>query len=209
MWDSVTVAEFIEVFELAYDDLTPTEYEIERLLLLTGEDYSDAYDEELDEALKQNAWLKTYPRGKQLIQGFTKRRTLGQFIDVINFRKVEHPYLNIDKIVARCMDGDYSDNLELIRSLPITHVIEHCDEIIQWQDRLIKTYDSLFDTPEPDEEEDDEEPQEAEPNRWAWEQLIYSLAQGQIWRANDITALPVVQCLNWMAMEQELKLKKP
>jgi len=208
MWHSVTVAEFIEVFELAYDDLTPTEYEIERLLLLTGEDYSDAYDEELDEALKQNVWLKTYPRGKQPIQGFTKRRTLGQFIDVINFRKVEHPYLNIDKIVARCMDGDYSDNLELIRSLPITHIIEHCDEIIQWQDRLIKTYDSLFDTPEPDEEEDDE-PQEAEPNRWAWEQLIYSLAQGQIWRANDITALPVVQCLNWMAMEQELKLKKP
>jgi hypothetical protein len=203
MWSNITVEEFIDVYSLGFDELTPTEYEIERLLLLTGEDYSDAYDEELDEALKRYSWVKTFPRGKKPLDNMTKRRTLGQFIDLIHFRKVDHPYLHLDKIVARFLDGDFNDNLTYIQGLPITDVIEHCDEIIQWQDRLIKNYDSLFDT----DEDEDEEPTEKESNPFAWEQLIHKLCDGKIWLASEVTALPVVQCFNWLAMEQSLRSK--
>lgn len=203
MWSNVTVEEFIEVYSLGFDELTPTEYEIERLLMLTGEDYSDAYDEDLDDALKTHGWLKTFPRGKASIERLTKRRTLGQFIDLIHFRKVEHPYLHLDKIVARMCDGDFNDNLTYINSLPITDVIEHCDEIINWQDRIIKNYDSLFDTPD----DDEDEPTEASENPFAWEQLIHKLCDGKIWLSSQVTSLPVIQCFNWLVMEQALKPK--
>lgn len=52
----------------------------------------------------------------------------------------------------------------------------------------------------------DEENNQKRLNKWGWDVLVYKLAQGDITKFEDVYNLPLIQVMNFLAMQSELKL---
>jgi len=209
-WSDVTVQELIEIAEL--DDLTPTEYKLDRISIVTGDYYDELDEDELDELLKEYAWLDEPIKGDEHHIRFN-RLTWGALIDINKFVANKTPLQNYDKIIAVTIGyEDFTSKCNLIKQEPCTRYYGILEGVLKYRDKLIENYDDLFDDGSSSVEDDEppEEPtkQEIVQSRWAWERLTYDLADGDITKVQDIMKLPHLMVLNWLTMIKDLKLNK-
>jgi hypothetical protein len=77
---------------------------------------------------------------------------------------------------------------------------------LDFRSRIIEKYDGLFGT-----EQADEFSETAQfGKRWGWYSSIYALSQGDVRRFDEITQLPINQCLTFLSFEKqknELEIK--
>jgi hypothetical protein len=197
-WSDVTVQELIEIAEL--DDLTPTEYKLDRISIVTGDYYDDLDEDELDELLKEYN-IKF------------NRMKWGALIDINKFVANVPPIQNFDKIIAVTIGyEDFTAKCNLIKQEPCTKYYGILEGVLKYRDKLIENYDDLFDDGSSSVEDDEppEEPtkQEIVQSRWAWERLTYDLADGDITKVKSIMELPHLMVLNWLTMIKDLKLNQ-
>lgn len=211
-WKDVTVNQFLEIVGLEQEDLSPTEFLIERISIVTGEDYFDTDETELSEILKQFSWIDTLPN-KKTNQSF-KHLSFGNFVDLEYYCTEKAPIENIDKICATIKGYTVlTTECEVIQEESILDHFTTVENYINYRAKILDKYKGLFED-EDDEEEPEESDEETKPtkpkttnNKWGWQKLIYQLCNGDITKANQVTDLPHIMVLNWLSMESELKLK--
>ena len=209
-WSSVTVEQFQEIANLETLDLSPTEYKIEKIAIVTDTNYFDLDEDELEEILKEYSWLEVFKPTKKTKQSF-RNLTFGNFIDLEFWIASQKPIDNIDKICATIRGyTNLVDECEKIQSESITIHYATLENYIQYRSEILENYKGLFEDEEQDFEDEDEtepiEPIEVVNSKWNWQRLIYRLANGDITKANSITDMPHIMVLNWLSMESELKL---
>jgi hypothetical protein len=210
-WKDVTVNQFLEIVGLEQEDLSPTEFLIERISIVTGNDYFDTDEIELNEILKEFRWLDSLPTNKTK-QSF-RHLSFGAFIDLNTYCTDKAPIENIDKICATIKGYEIlTFECEKIREEPITKHYSTVQSFVEYRAEILEKYKGLLedDDPEPDEEE----PEEIQPTKpeqtntkWGWQRLIYGLCNGDVTKVKDVTSLGHILVLNWLSMESELKLK--
>ena len=70
---------------------------------------------------------------------------------------------------------------------------------LSFRKRIVETFDSLFG-------ETTEGGFGISANfgaKWGWYQSIYAIAKGDVTKFNEITKLPIAQCLTWLEFEKE------
>ena len=118
--------------------------------------------------------------------------------------------------------GDYvMHRAEHFGELSVSILFDVVDEInkfrILFQDNygpLLRLKDEENDFDEPIEEETnadkrariEEENNQKRLNKWGWDVLVYRLANGDITKFEQIYGLPIIQVMNLLAMQSELKL---
>ena len=210
-WDNVTVAQYIEIKELDSQDLTPLELFLEKISIITDNDYFDLYEDELNDILTEYDWINTLPPVNT--KSNFKTLTFGNFIDLENYCTEKPPIENIDKICATIKGYEIlTFECEKIREEPITKHYSTVQSFVEYRAEILEKYKGLLedDDPEPDEEE----PEEIQPTKpeqtntkWGWQRLIYGLCNGDVTKVKDVTSLGHILVLNWLSMESELKLK--
>ena len=205
MWNQITVAEWLEILSLEDEDLTPTEYLLERIATLTGDSYDDIDEDEFEDLQKQFAWLNQTPKFPEYKGTFTHLH-FGAFIDLERLITKQAPIKKLDEIVLTVEGFEVWENeLQEVHQRPISECVPIMDKYVNYRNKLIDKYKGLFDVEE-DEEED--EPSEQVETRWAWERMIYELCKGDITKAKEVIALPHLMVLNWLSMVKELKLNQ-
>jgi len=201
----------MEISEL--DDLTPTEFKLERISIVTGEYYDELDEDELDELIKQFAWLDTPIKGDECNVRFNTMKW-GVFIDINKFVANKIPIQSYDKIVTVVLGyEDFISKCLKIREEPCTKYYSLLEGVLKYRDKIIENYDDLFDdgssSIEDDEPEEEKSKQEVVQSRWAWESLTYHLAEGDITKIQSIMELPHLMVFNWLTMVKDLKLSQP
>jgi hypothetical protein len=201
-WQDVTVEQLIEIAEL--EDLTPTEYKLERISIVTEEYYDELDEDELDTLLKEFQWMDEPIVGDSHNIQFN-RLTWGALIDINKFVANTIPLANFDKIVAVTVGyEDFHAKCNLIKQEPCTKYYYILEGVLKYREKLLENYDDLFDDGSSSVEDDEppEEPTQKEvvQTRWAWMRTVWELADGDITKANDILALPHLMVLNWITL---------
>lgn len=216
-WEDVNVSEFIELQEIALNnDLTPTEKVFTSIEILSGEDLNDLTAKEFEELKKKYDFIGHYPTGK-VSELKLNKLSMGAFIDLEKFSTQKNPFLNIEKISARILGfEDFETKCKEILDEPVPM---HCKIVYEWiayREKVLKNYEDLFVSDEDDlEDEDEEQPQPEQDQqekliqRWAFERLIYMLADGDITKTDDIFKMPHLKVFNWLTMIKDLKLSRP
>lgn len=200
-WDNITVETYKEIKELDSSDLTPLELILERIAIITDNDYFDLYEDELNDILIQYDWINTPPLTNE--KSNFKHLTFGNFIDLENYCTEKTPIENIEKICAT-IKGYESLSIECdkILSEPIVNYYTTLENYVKYRLQILDTYKGLFEDedPEPDDEEE-EEIKEKKTTGESWLNIIYQLAKGDITKATEITSLPHIMVLNWLSLE--------
>jgi hypothetical protein len=208
-WSDVSVEEFIELTELQQEELTPTERQLESIAIISGEDTDDLTEVELDELVKDYAWINTNPKSDAELPRFEKL-SLGSVISLEKFVTEKAPLLNMDKVCALLYErGDFQTDVNFIRNQPVPEYYKATEGYLIYRKKLLENYDDLFLNDSEDEEEVDPEPQDQVQTRWAWMRLVYDLCDGDITKANAVLDLPHLMVLNWLTMIKDLKLNQP
>jgi len=203
-WNEITVNQFIELKMTNEADLGSLFlYNLELLSIATDEPIEDFEDLSLEEVTllwNQLTWMRTEPTVKHgcSIEPCSKL-TLGQFIDLENYC-ADNYIKNFEKII------ELRSGLNDIGEQPINYYYGVLVEYLEWREKFTNSYASLFAEPLTDEELEDDVEDEPISNKWAWEQLVYQLSNGDITKADAVFELPVVWVFNWLAMKNELKL---
>jgi hypothetical protein len=210
-WNAVTVGQFIEIIELDTQELTPIEFQLERIAIVSGNDYFDTDESELSGILKEFRWLDSLPTNKTK-QSF-KGLSFGAFIDLNSYCTDKAPIFNIDKICATIRGFEsITDECEKIQGESIVNHYSTIQAFIEYRSELLEKYKGLFEDDDPEPEDDDlKETEQRKPeqtnNKWGWQRLIYGLCDGDITKVKEVTELGHILVLNWLSMESELKLK--
>lgn len=161
--------------------------------------------------------------------------TLGEFVDIEYFLENGN-ILNIPKIAAilyrKHKTGEWGEQIlepydvvnlderaELFMDLPITDIYGLITSYIDFKTNFLKTYEALF---EPEYDFDDEELEEQDEissfeaeqekiqeekiKKWSWERLMFSLANNDVAKVDEIAKLGLVYVFNMLSMKQELGL---
>lgn len=200
-WDNISVSTYKEIKELDSSDLTPLELILERIAIITDNDYFDLYEDELNDILIQYDWINTPPLNNE--KSNFKHLTFGNFIDLENYCTEKTPIENIEKICAT-IKGYESLPIECDKILSES-IVDHyttLENYVKYRLQILDTYKGLFEDedPEPDEEE---EIKEKKTTGESWLNIIYQLAKGDITKANEITSLPHIMVLNWLSLEMK------
>lgn len=200
-WNNVTVAQYIEIKELDANDLTPLELMLERIAILTDNDYFDLYEDELNDIIIQYEWINTPPLTNQ--KNSFKHLTFGNFIDLENYCTEKTPIENIDKICAT-IKGYESITFECQKILSES-IVDHygtLENYIKYRLQILEKYKGLFEDNEDEIDEDDEkEIKEKKSTGENWLNIIYQLAKGDVTKANEVTELSHIMVLNWLSLE--------
>ena len=206
-WKDVTVGEFIELSELAFDDLSPTEYQIERIATITGEHYDELDEDEIEDLIKKFKWLDLAPRskpkekiGNYLLKPLNKV-TFGDFITLEKLVTEAAPILNLNKILALLYSFDEYTHGQKVSN---EWSVEDCYQALeQWLEHRKDIISKLSD-------EEDDEDVEAEPttNTNTWEFVVYDLANGDVTKAQDIFKLPHLLVINWIVIAESVKSRQ-
>lgn len=210
-WNTVTVGQFLEIIELDSQELSPTEFYLERIAIVTGNDYFDTDESELNGILKEFRWLDSLPT-KKTNQSF-RHLSFGAFIDLNSYCTDKAPIENIDKICATIRGYEtLTFECEKIREEPIINHYSTVHSFVEYRAEILEKYKGLLE--DEDIEDEDEEPEEIQPTKteqtntkWGWQRLIYGLCNGDVTKFKDVTGLGHILVLNWLSMETELKLK--
>jgi hypothetical protein len=199
-WDKVTVAQYIEIKELDANDLTPLELMLERIAILTDNDYFDLYEDELNDILIEYEWINTPPLTNQKTS--FKHLTFGNFIDLENYCTEKTPIENIDKICAT-IKGYESITFECQKILNES-IVDHygtLENYIKYRLQILEKYKGLFEDEDPEPDEEEEEIKEKKTTGENWLNIIYQLAKGDVTKANEVTELSHIMVLNWLSLE--------
>ena len=89
------------------------------------------------------------------------------------------------------------------------------DQFIKWREGIFKTYKVLFglddrDFEERDEEDEDGEPMAHDPLALArnWYRVIVELANWDVLKLDDVTDLPLMKALNFMALKKQKNIEE-
>jgi len=209
-WQDVTIQELIEIAEL--EDLTPTEYKLDRISIVTGDYYDELDEDELDELLKEYAWLDEPIKGDEHNIKFN-RLPWGVWIDINKFVTNKTPLQNYNKIITVIIGyEDFHNKCKELLEEPCVKYYSVLEDVLKYREKTLENFDDLLEdgSSSVDDDEPDEEPtkQEVVQSRWAWERLTYDLADGDITKVQDIMKLPHLMVLNWLTMIKDLKLNK-
>lgn len=209
-WNAVTVGQFLEIIELDSQELSPTEFYLERIAIVTGKDYFDTDESELNGILKEFRWLDSLPTNKTK-QSF-RHLSFGAFIDLNTYCTDKAPIENIDKICATIKGYEsLTFECEKIREEPITKHYSTIQSFVEYRAEILEKYKGLLEDEDPEPDEEPEEIQRTKPEqtntKWGWQRLIYGLCNGDITKVKEVTELGHILVLNWLSMESELKLK--
>jgi hypothetical protein len=219
--------DFDSVFEMHVETLSILSNE-------SLESFYDLELEELNNLLTRVKWLRSEPKVKinQKIGDYSfkpfENITLGEFIDADYFT-VQDKIKNIPTICAifyrqtRLDDWGnrvfepYNYNLnersEVFYDIPITAVYGIVTDYLKFRDNFMKKYENLFVEPQNEDEENDidltpeekrELQEEKKRSKWAWERLIYTLANEDITKVDEITDLPLTFVFNMLSMRHAL-----
>ena len=114
-------------------------------------------------------------------------------------------------------DFDLNNRAEQFLDLPITDIYGIINEFIKFRKHFYETYKNLFgdvdDTDLSDEEkakltkeELDEIEAEKKASKWSWEQMIYSLCNGDLTKAEKLGKLKLTFVFNMIGMKKELNI---
>jgi hypothetical protein len=208
-WKDVTVGEFIELSELAFDDLSPTEYQLERIATLTGEAYDELDEDEVNELIKQYKWLDLAPRSKpkQKIDGYElkpmKRVTFGDFITLDKLVTEQAPILVLNKILALLYDfEDYDRGQSIANEWSVEDCYQAMENYLEHRKQIAA---KLSDGD--DETEEDDQPTEISDSA-TWEMTLYDLAGGDVTKAQEIFKLPHLLVINWILIDEAVKSRQ-
>lgn len=199
-WNNVTVAQYIEIKELDSNDLTPLELILERIAIITDNDYFDLYEDELNDILIEYEWINTPPLTNQKTS--FKHLTFGNFIDLENYCTEKTPIENIDKICAT-IKGYESITFECQKILNES-IVNHyttLENYVKYRLQILETYKGLFEDEDPEPEDDEQEIKEKKTTGENWLNIIYQLAKGDVTKANEVTELSHIMVLNWLSLE--------
>lgn len=199
-WNNVTVAQYIEIKELDANDLTPLELMLERIAILTDNDYFDLYEDELNDIIIQYEWINTPPLINQKTS--FKHLTFGNFIDLENYCTEKTPIENIDKICAT-IKGYESITFECQKILSES-IVDHyatLENYIKYRLQILEKYKGLFEDEDPEPDDDEQEIKEKKTTGENWLNIIYQLAKGDVTKANEVTELSHIMVLNWLSLE--------
>jgi hypothetical protein len=198
-WSDVNIEEFIELSELALDELSPTEFRLERIAILTGQLNYDINEDEIDELLKEWAWLDEPIPQTYKTEGLKDFNTLpfGEFISLEKFITEKAPIFNIDKIGAILYFDDFNKGLKEVNEWSVVDVYGAMESYLKYRTDLL-TRINLFEKDEQEEEIEEEE----EPTPYTWELVAYDLSDGDVVRANELFKMPHLLVLNWMMLKE-------
>ena len=233
-WKQVTVNQFIELSELRESEFGSLFlYNIEILAILLDTD-TDELDElepvKLMELISQLNWMRHEPskKAKQKIGSYTlkdlNKISLGEFIDLEHYFALDFK-VNVTTICAilyRSTNTDMWGNVitepyifdinersKEFHDYDIAEIYGIIPEYLAFRESIRNAYPNFFapDIKE-DESEMDEEDLEAEKNdtRWGWERIIFSLANEDITKVDQVTDLPLIFVLNMLSMKADLKI---
>ena len=200
------------------------------------EDFDDVTIEELEELLIEVKFIRDEPPkiyqntiGDYKLKPFSKL-TLGEFISLETYFSDDYikKLPNIIAILYRRFKlnewGDEilepynfnsNDRLDWFLDFPITSVFGLLPEYIKFREGIIDQYKNLMsetyeDDYLPDEKLDAEEQKELEDERkqqkWAWEQLIWSLCNEDLTKFHAVCELPLILVFNFLGMKKELNV---
>lgn len=99
----------------------------------------------------------------------------------------------------------YETNEELaeaMKMMPLSVVMSCIGFFLQFRDGISASYVELY-TESSEGEQHNVSSEGSFGAKWGWYQSIYGLAQGDVRRFDEITALPLHQCLTFLAFEKE------
>jgi hypothetical protein len=194
------------------------------------------------------SFISTSPRGKRQkneisINGSLMRVidfkaiTIGEFIDLEHFisNGINKNLGVICSIIFRRVIKEATDftsqeiekygdwiylRSPLFNDVPIEHIFGHIMNYLSFRDNLFELYAGLFDSNEPEEEQDEpgdslrkklERSQSNQQNKsarkWGWDVLLFKMAKGDPMKMVEATNMPLVQCFNTLSMARELGLE--
>lgn len=215
-WNDITCEMYLEMFALQLEGLTSTEYWLEVIAIVLGEDVEDLTDDEFDEFKKQVKFIQDMPPKQNLnkingheLKPFNKL-TFGELIDCTKLISNGYPIENIHKVNAILYGGqsNFTTVSELMLHQPIAPLFHNLEGVIEYNKKLSEQYSELFDIPDEDDEQEEEQEPQSVFTKWSWEKMIWDLCNGDITRAREVTSLPHIMVLNWVLMEKELKLRQ-
>jgi len=195
------------------------------------EDFDDMEFDELQDITKQLKWMTSEPskRYQHQLDEFKLKPfvdiTLGEFITLEGF--VTDDYIkNICAILYRKTSTDEwgnvitepykfksSDRVHLFDDYPITSVFGLIPEYLQFRQNFLDSHSNLMsesfedDLDEiTDEEERKEQEEEKKSSKWGWEQLIWTMCNGDLSKFDAITDTKLVLIFNFLAMRKELEI---
>ena len=237
-WSEILVDQFIALRKLDERSSSFFVGQIERLAIITDTDpddesWEDMDVEELSSIIKEAKWLKTEPTSNFIEEigdlrfKAINKVTLGEWIDIqgmlvdkfaklpricaVLYRKhklnewggIEYePYSNVN----------LDERQEIFEGLRITQIYGVLKSILDFKDKITKSYTVLFTPSVPfetegltQEEIDEIETAEKLNEKWAWMKLVRQLANDDITKYREVTNLPLIMVLNDLAMSRELK----
>ncbi len=199
------------------------------------EDFDDLDIAEVAEIFKDLQWLYTEPSklytdriGKLYLKPMTDL-TLGEFIDLEYYFTTDYlqylpnicallyriPELVEDNVVAKWESTKFktSSRVHYFLDQPITKVYGVLTEYIKFRDTFITSHKNLMteqvaedlnDITDPDEKKEAE--REKSSQKWGWEQLIWSMCNGDITKYDQVINMKLVLVFNFLAMRKELEI---
>lgn len=206
------------------------------LLDMYPEDFDDITLEELEELLLEVKFIRDEPpkNYKSNLENYKlkpfNKLTLGEFISLEKYFSENYieRLLNIVAILYRRFrvndwcdfelepyNYNSNDRLDWFSQLPITDVYGLLPEYIKFREGFIDQYKNLMnetyeDDFEPTEQMDAEDmkaiEEEKRQQKWAWEQLIWSLCNEDLTKFNAVCDLPLILVFNFLGMRKELNV---
>jgi hypothetical protein len=199
------------------------------------DDFDDLDITEVAEIFKDLQWLYTEPSklytdriGKFYLKPMTDL-TLGEFIDLEHYFTSDYikylpnicallyriPEIVEDGVVAKWESTDFktSSRVHYFLEHPITKMYGVLTEYIKFRDNFITSHknlmteqvvDDIDDITDPEEKKEAE--REKSSQKWGWEQLIWSMCNGDLTKYDQVINMKLVLVFNFLAMRKELEI---
>ena len=199
------------------------------------EDYDDAELHEVSEWFKDLQWLYSEPNknhvgqiGKFQIKPMNEL-TLGEFIDLEYYFTQDYiknlpnicallyriPEIIEDGVVAKWETANFkvSARAHYFLKQPITKTYGILTEYIKFRDQFISSHSNLMTEDVEDDLTDIDDPEERKEaekqkasNKWGWEQLIWSMCNGDLTKYDQVINMKLILVFNFLAMRKELDI---
>jgi len=199
------------------------------------EDFDDAELHEVAEWFKDLQWLYSEPSklhsdcvGKFHLKPMNEL-TLGEFIDLEYYFTQDYiknlpsicallyriPEIIEDGVVAKWETTNFkvSARAHYFLEQPITKLYGILTEYIKFRDQFISSHSNLMTEDVEDDLTDIDDPEERKEaekqkasNKWGWEQLIWSMCNGDLTKYDQVINMKLILVFNFLAMRKELEI---
>lgn len=199
------------------------------------EDFDDAELHEVAEWFKDLQWLYSEPTknytdrvGKFYLKPMNEL-TLGEFIDLEYYFTQDYiknmpnicallyriPEIEEDGVVAKWETTAFkpSARAHYFLEQPITKMYGILTEYIKFRDQFISKHSNLMTEDIEDDLSDIDDPEERKEaerqkasNKWGWEQLIWSMCNGDLTKYEQVINMKLILVFNFLAMRKELDI---